>query len=68
MNCGPLLEMILLKSPNRVYSFLKMMVATPSAVMDFFVGQRITPFVSPWSTTTNKESKPLEIGRSVMRL
>ena len=53
--------MILLNSPNRVYSFLKMMVATPSAVMDFLVGHRITPFVSPWSTTTNKESNLFEI-------
>ena len=40
----------------------------PSAVMVFLVGQRITPLLRPWSTTTNKESKPLEGGRSVMRL
>ena len=45
-----------------------MMVATPSVVMVFFVEHRITPLLSPWSTMTNKESKPFEIGRSVMRL
>jgi hypothetical protein len=43
-------------------------VAIPSAVMVFLVGQRITPFVSLWSTTTNKESNLEEGGRSVMRL
>ena len=45
-----------------------MMVATPLAVMVFFVGHRIIPLLSPWSTMTNKELKPFEIGRSVMRL
>ena len=35
--------------------------------MDFLVGQRITPLVSPWSTTTRRESKPEDKGRSVMR-
>ena len=39
----------------------------PSAVTFFFVGQRITPLVSPWSTTTKRESKPEEEGRSVIR-
>ena len=39
----------------------------PSAVTVFLVGQRITPLLSPWSTMTNKESKLLEGGRSVMR-
>ena len=44
-----------------------MIEASPSAVIVFFVGHRITPLLSPWSTTTNKESKPFEIGRLVMR-
>ena len=44
-----------------------MIVATPSAVMVFFVGHRITPLLSPWSTMTNKESNPFEVGRLVMR-
>ena len=34
----------------------------------FVVGEKITPFVSPWSTMTNIESNPEEVGRSVMRL
>ena len=42
-------------------------MATPLVVMVFFVGQRITPFVRPWSTMTSNESKPDEAGRSVMR-
>ena len=39
-----------------------------SSVNGFFVGQRITPLVSPWSTTTRRVSKPSERGRSVIRL
>ena len=34
----------------------------------FLVGQRITPLVRPWSTTTRSESKPMGRGRSVIRL
>ena len=34
----------------------------------FEQGARTTPFVRPWSTTTIKESKPSDRGRSVMRL
>ena len=41
--------------------------AIPSAVMDFLVGQRITPLVSPWLTTTRRESKDEEMERSMMR-
>ena len=33
----------------------------------FLVGQRITPFVRLWSTMTSKESKPEEVGRSVIK-
>ena len=43
-------------------------VEIPSMVTVFFVGQRITLLVSPWLTTTKRESKPEDIGRSVMRL
>ena len=38
----------------------------PLAVTFFFVGQRITPLVSPWLTTTKRESKPVEEGRLVI--
>ena len=44
-----------------------MMVATSLVVIVFFVGHRITPLLSPWSTMTNRESKPFEVGRSMMR-
>ena len=38
------------------------------AVIVFVVRQRITPFIRSWLTTTSKESKPEERGRSVIRL
>ena len=41
--------------------------STPLAVMFFFVRHRITPLVSPWSTTTKRESKLAEKGRLVIR-
>ena len=47
--------------------FVEKRVATPSVVIIFLVGQRITPFVRPWLTMTSKESKPEETGRSVIR-
>ena len=50
-----------------VYFVEKKSVATPSAVTFFFVGQRITPLVSPWSTTTKRELKLVEGGRLVIR-
>ena len=48
--------------------FVENKSATPSVVMDFLVGHRITPLVRLWSTMTNKESKPAERGRLVIRL
>jgi hypothetical protein len=39
----------------------------PSDVMVFLQGERITPFISPWSTMTMTESKPLDSGKSVIR-
>jgi hypothetical protein len=35
--------------------------------MVFLQGERITPFVSPWSTMTMTESKPLDSGKLVIR-
>jgi hypothetical protein len=43
------------------------MAATPSAETALVVGQRIILFERPWSTTTRRESKPLDKGRSVIR-
>ena len=42
------------------------MVVTPLVIV-FLVGHRIIPFESPWSTMTNRELNPLEMGKSVMR-
>ena len=60
--------MILSQSLKLRYTLWKKRVATSSVVMVFLVGQRITPLVRLWSTTTSKESKPEEEGRSVIRL
>ena len=53
--------------PKAEVYFVEKRAATPSAVMVFFVGHRITPFIRPWLTMTSKESKPAEVGRSVIR-
>ena len=50
-----------------MYKFLNKSWAVPSMVIVLLHGIRITPFVSPWSTTTNIESNPLDKGRSVIR-
>ena len=59
--------MILLYRPNQEYTLWREMDMTPDAVMVFLVGQRITPFVSLWSTMTNRVLKPAERGRLVIR-
>ena len=59
--------MILSGSPNLLYKFLNKSWAIPSAVIILLHGMRITPFVSPWSTTTNIESNPSDKGRSIIR-
>jgi len=38
----------------------------PAASIAFRQGMKITPFVSPWSTTTRTESKLEESSRSVI--
>ena len=48
-------------------TFEKNREATPVVSMVFLVGQRITPLVSPWSTTTRRVSKPSERGRCCTR-
>ena len=67
VNWGPQSEITLLKSPKWRKILWMNRDAIPSVVMDFLMGQRITPLVSPWSTMTRRESKDEEMGRSVMR-
>ena len=59
--------MILSGSPNLLYKFLNKSWAVPSAVIILLHEIRITPFVSPRSTTTNIESNPSDKGRSIIR-
>ena len=67
-NWGPLSEMMRVGSPKRLYRFWWMRCVVPSASMVFVQGARITPFVASWSAMTMRESKPLDGGRSVMKL
>ena len=66
-NWGPRSEIILFGRPNREKTFWTKRSATPSAVIVFVQGEKITPFNRPWSTTTITESKPEQGGRSVIR-
>ena len=66
-NCGPQSEMILSSKLNLLYKFSSSNLAVPSAVIVLSHGMRITPLVSPWSTTTRIESKLSTGGKSVMR-
>ena len=54
-------------SPNHLKTKSKNSLAIPAVLIFFKKGARITPLVSPWSTTTMIESKPKEEGRLVMR-
>ena len=66
-NCGPRSEIALSGSPYRLYKESSKILAVPIASIVLLHGSRITPFVDPWSTTTSMESKPSEIGRSVIK-
>ena len=59
--------MILSGKLNLLYRLSSNNLAVPSAVIVLLHGMRITPLVSPWSTTTRIELKPLTGGKSMMR-
>ena len=67
VNWGPQSEITLSKSPKQRKTLWKNRDVMPLVVMDFFVGQRITPLVNPWSTMTRKELKDKKGGRSMIR-
>ena len=66
-NCGPRFEIILLGKPNRLNRLLNNSCATPSKVIVFVHGHKITLFKRPWSTTTKIESNLLERGKLVIK-
>src|ERR1700735_2969036 len=66
-NCGPLSDMILSGNPNLLERLARSNRPVSSAVKVLLQGIRITPFESPWSTTTNRESNPSAGGRSVIK-
>ena len=59
--------MILSGSPNLLYKLSQSNFLVSSAIRVLWQGMRITPFKSPWSTTTKSESNPSARGRSVIR-
>ena len=67
MQTGPLLEIILSRSPNRLYRFSKSSFAVSSEVRVLLQGSKITPFERPWSTTTRIESYSSTGGRLVIK-
>ena len=67
MNWGPQSEMILSGNPNLLYKLLSKSFAMSLAVTVLLHGMRVTPLLSPWSTTTKMESKLSIGGRSVMK-
>jgi hypothetical protein len=66
-NCGPRSDNILSGNPNRLYKFSCNKSPIPSIVTVLVVGQRITPFERPWSTTTKIELLPSTGGKSVIK-
>ena len=66
-NWGPQSDMILSGIPNHLYIFSNNSLPVSPAVIVLLQGVKITPLVSPWSTTTNIESKPFTGGRSVIK-
>ena len=67
MNRGSRSEMTLSGIPNLRKRLSIRSVAIPSEVTPFVIGINIIPFVRPWSTTDKIESKPFDLGKSVMR-
>ena len=67
MNWGPLSEMILFGSSNRLYKCSSKSRPVSSEVNVLLQAMRITPFERPWSTMTKRELKPSANGRSVIK-
>ena len=67
-NWGPLSDITESCKPNRLKMWEKKSLATSTVSMVLEHGIMITPFIRPWSTTTNIESLSHILGRLVMRL
>ena len=67
MNRGSRSKMTLSGIPNLWKRLSIRSVAIPSEVTPFIVSISIIPFVRPWSTTDKIESKPFDLGKSVIR-
>ena len=66
-NWGPLSDITVSWSPNRLKTFWKKSLPTPAASMDFELGMMITPFVRLWLTMTMMKSMLPTRGRSVTK-
>ena len=67
MNQGSWSEMTLSRIPNLQKRLSIRSIAIPSKVTPFVISINIIPFVRPWSTTDKIESKPFNLGKSVMK-
>jgi len=67
MNRGSRSEMTLSGIPNLQKRLSIRSVTIPSEVTPFVVSISIIPFVRPWSTMDKIESKPFDLGKSVIR-
>ena len=68
VNWGLQSKMTLECRPNQEKTGLKKSGATPALSISLVQGQKITPFVRPWSSMTITESKPLDRGKPEIRL
>ena len=67
VNCGPQSDIMMSGSPYLLNTSLMYSSAVSIAVIISLQGDRITPFESPWLTTTKIESNPLLSGKSMMK-
>ena len=67
VNWGPQSEIILSGNLNRLYKFSSNSQPVFSVVIVFLQGVKITPLVSPWSTTTKIESNLSTGGKSMIK-
>jgi len=67
VKCGSRSEMIHLGSPNQGTRCFKYSLATPGLSIVLVHGMNFATFKHPWSTIVSTESKPCDLGKSVMR-
>jgi len=67
VNWGSRSEIILLESPNQDTRCFRYLSATPVPSIVFVHGMNLAALEQPWLTIVRMESKPCDLGRSVIR-